>query len=415
MKSHTRSITDKLLILAVLIAVFGSGYAFGERKAQQSPRKASYTYSVKNIKDPKHASIDFALFWEAWNKLEDKYVNKEKIEPQALYYGAIKGMVAAAGDPYTFFLTPKENADSKQDLAGKFYGIGAELGLKNNSIVVVTPIKKSPAEKAGVRAGDIITKVNGKSTTNWTLFEAVSKIRGEINTQVTLTMLREGVDDELDIKITRGEIDVAFVEVTYEQDVAHIELSRFGDPTDDEWNELVDELLARKASGTLKGLVLDMRGNPGGLLESAIHISNEFVPLGTVIVKQEFADQDPQVYKATRQGRLIGVPVVVMVNKGSASASEIVAGALRATVKAPIVGENSFGKGTVQVAEDLSGGAGIHVTISKWVLPDGTWIHETGIKPDVAIKNDIPDGNTLTREIDKQLDKAIETLLQNRS
>ncbi len=411
--TRLKGIPDKLLILAVLVAVFGSGFAFGERRAQQRPRETSYNYTVKNVKDAKHSTIDFALFWEAWNKLEDKFVNKEKIDPQTLYYGAIKGMVAAAGDPYTFFLTPKENTESKQDLAGKFYGIGAELGLRNNAIVVVTPIKKSPAEKAGVRAGDIITKVDGKPTRNWTLFEAVSKIRGEKDTQVTLTMLREGMDDEISIKITRGEIDVPFVEVTYEKNIAHVELSRFGDPTDDEWNKLVDELLVRKNAGTLKGIVLDMRGNPGGLLESAIYVSNEFVKTGTVIVKQEFADQDPQIYKAARNGRLIGVPVVVMLNKGSASASEIVGGALRATVKAPIVGENSFGKGTVQVAEDLTGGAGIHVTISKWVLPDGTWIHETGIKPDIAIKNDIPDGNTLTRQLDKQLDKAFETLLQS--
>jgi len=411
--TRLKGIPDKLLILAVLVAVFGSGFAFGERRAQQRPRETSYNYTVKNVKDAKHSTIDFALFWEAWNKLEDKFVNKEKIDPQTLYYGAIKGMVAAAGDPYTFFLTPKENTESKQDLAGKFYGIGAELGLRNNAIVVVTPIKKSPAEKAGVRAGDIITKVDGKPTRNWTLFEAVSKIRGEKDTQVTLTMLREGMDDEISIKITRGEIDVPFVEVTYEKNIAHVELSRFGDPTDDEWNKLVDELLVRKNAGTLKGIVLDMRGNPGGLLESAIYVSNEFVKTGTVIVKQEFADQDPQIYKATRNGRLIGVPVVVMLNKGSASASEIVGGALRATVKAPIVGENSFGKGTVQVAEDLTGGAGIHVTISKWGLPDGTWIHETGIKPDIAIKNDIPDGNTLTRQLDKQLDKALETLLQS--
>ncbi len=404
-----------MLITTALIAVFASGYAVGERSVLQTPKGSTHNLKVENQKNPTEHTIDFALFWEAWNKLEAAYVDKEKIQPEKLYYGAIKGMVASVGDPYTFFLTPEENKESKQELAGSFFGIGAELGLKNNAIIIVTPIKKSPAERAGVRAGDIITKVNGEPTTNWTLFEAVNKIRGEKGTHVTLTMLREGKDDEITFKITRGEIEVPFVEVTYEGTVAHVQLSRFGDTTDDEWDKLVSDLTRRRTQGTLSGIVLDMRGNPGGLLDSAIHVSSEFVKKGTTIVKQEFADQDPRVYTSNRNGRLIGVPTVILLNKGSASASEIVAGALRANTKAPIIGENSFGKGTVQIAEDLSKGAGIHVTISKWVLPDNTWIHETGIKPDIAIKNDLEDGFTLTRETDKQLDKAIETLIEKKA
>jgi carboxyl-terminal processing protease len=405
-----KNITDKLLILTILVAVFISGYRLGEKNTYQQPRTPSYNYTVKNLEEGNTRELDFGLFWEAWNSLEEKYVDKEKLDPTVLYYGAIKGMVAAAGDPYTFFLTPEENAESKRDLAGKFYGIGAELGLRNNNIVIVTPLKNSPAEKAGIRPGDIIIKVDGKDVTNWTLFEAISKIRGEKSTQVKLTLLREGQDEEIEISITRDEIDIPFVEISFEDDVAIVELSRFGDPTNSLWDGVVDDILARKSQGTLSGIVLDMRGNPGGLLQSAVYISSEFLSNGDTIVKQEFADQDPEVYTANRTGKLLGVPVVVLQNKGSASAAEIVAGALRDNIGAKIVGENSFGKGTVQAADELSKGAGIHITISKWVLPKGGWIHETGIAPDVAVENDLPDGFTLTRKSDKQLDEAIKIL-----
>lgn len=405
-----KSITDKLLILTILIAVFASGYRLGEKKMRTAPRTPEYNYKVQNLEEGNTRNLDFSLFWEAWNRLEDEYVDKKKLDPKVLYYGAIKGMVAAAGDTYTFFLTPEENAESKRDLEGKFFGIGAELGLRNGTIVVVTPLKNSPAQKAGVRPGDIVSKVDGKSTANWTLFEAVSKIRGEKGTKVVLTMLREGAEDEMDIAITRGEIDVPFVEVEYEGNVAIIELSRFGDHTNDLWDGIVDTIVKKRAQGAVTGIVLDMRGNPGGLLQSAIHVSSEFLDKDAVIVKQEYADRDPEVFTATRKGRLVGMPVVILQNKGSASASEIVAGALRDNIGTRIVGENSFGKGTVQAAEELSKGAGIHITISKWVLPKGSWIHETGIKPDVAIKNDLSDGFTLTRDTDKQLDAALKEL-----
>lgn len=409
--SKLDSMTQKLLILAVLLGVFGSGYKYGQYKMSQSPRTPAFNYEVTNLEEGNTRNLDFGLFWEAWNVLEAKYVDKDKVDPQELYYGAIKGMVGAVGDTYTFFLTPEENEESKRDLAGKFFGIGAELGLEKNQIVIVTPLKNSPAEEAGVKPGDIIIKVDGESTEDWTLFEAVSNIRGEKGTEVILTMLREGVDKEIDIPITRNEINIPFVEVEYENDVAIVELSRFGDPTNDLWDSIVNDLVQRKNSGNLKGIVLDMRGNPGGLLQSAVHIASEFVSKDETIVTQEYADQEPEVYTSTRTGKLIGVPVVILQNEGSASASEIVAGALRDLTDATIVGQNSFGKGTVQVAEDLSGGAGIHVTISKWILPGGDWIQETGIEPDIVVENEVEDGNTLTRKTDTQLDTAINTVI----
>ena len=409
-KARLKSVTDKIIICAVLIAVFGAGYRLGEKRVQSQPRQAAYNYTVKNLEEGNTRDIDFALFWEAWNSLEQKYVDKKKIDPETLYYGAIKGMVAATGDSYTFFLTPEENKESKRDLEGKFFGIGAELGLRNNQIMIVTPLKNSPAEQAGIKPGDYITKVDGASTKNWTLFEAVNKIRGDKGTKVALTIVREGAEKELEIPVERGEINVPFVEVSYEDDVAIIELSRFGDPTNDLWDKITDEILEKKKAGQIKGIVIDVRGNPGGYLQSSIHIASDFVAPNTLIVKQEYADREPDVFTSTKEGKLKGVPVVILMNSGSASAAEIVAGALRDTIGAKIVGENSFGKGTVQTAEDLSSGAGIHITISKWILPKGSWINETGIKPDYPVENDIEEGNTLTRESDVQLTKAIEVL-----
>lgn len=409
-KARLKSVTDKIIICAVLIAVFGAGFRLGEKRVQSQPRQAAYNYTVKNLEEGNTRDIDFALFWEAWNSLEQKYVDKKKIDPETLYYGAIKGMVAATGDSYTFFLTPEENKESKRDLEGKFFGIGAELGLRNNQIMIVTPLKNSPAEQAGIKPGDYITKVDGASTKNWTLFEAVNKIRGDKGTKVALTIVREGAEKELEIPVERGEINVPFVEVSYEDDVAIIELSRFGDPTNDLWDKITDEILEKKKAGQIKGIVIDVRGNPGGYLQSSIHIASDFVAPNTLIVKQEYADREPDVFTSTKEGKLKGVPVVILMNSGSASAAEIVAGALRDTIGAKIVGENSFGKGTVQTAEDLSSGAGIHITISKWILPKGSWINETGIKPDYPVENDIEEGNTLTRESDVQLTKAIEVL-----
>lgn len=409
-KARLKSFTDKILIIAVLIAVFGSGYRLGQRKSQSSPRTSEYNYTVKNLDEGNSRDIDFSLFWEAWNAVEQKYVDKKKVDPQTLYYGAIKGMVASVGDSYTFFLTPDENKESKRDLEGKFFGIGAELGLKNNQIIIVTPLKSSPAERAGIKPGDYIMKVDGASTKNWTLFEAVNKIRGDKGTKVALTVARETAEEELTISVERGEINVPFVEVTYENNIAIVELSRFGDPTNDLWDTIAAEVLRKRQAGQLKGMIIDVRGNPGGYLQSAIHIASDFVPENTLIVKQEYADREPDLYNSTKEGKLKGIPVVMLMNAGSASAAEIVGGALRDVIGAKIVGENSFGKGTVQTAEDLTGGAGIHITISKWILPKGSWINETGIKPDYPVENTTEDGNTLTRETDLQLNKAIEVL-----
>lgn len=404
MKLH--NITDKLLIASVAIIIFATGFRLGQNNATFTPTN----FSVTNLEERNTKNLDFSLFWETWNKLTERYVNQDALDPQAMFYGAIKGVVSSVGDPYTFFLTPKENKQSKDDLSGKFEGIGAQLGLKNGNIVIIAPLRNSPAGEAGVRSGDIILKVDNKSTEGWSLQKAVSKIRGEQGTDVVLTVFRN--EEELDITITRDEIKVPSVELTFEDNVALLTLTRFGERTNADWDKAVQTIQERWKSGQISGMVLDLRDNPGGFLQSAVYIASEFLPEGKLVVKQQFSDESSDDFSVDRPGKLRDIPLVVLINQGSASASEIVAGALRDYNRAVLVGTKTFGKGSVQEALDLKGGAGLHVTIARWILPKGDWINGKGIKPEKEVKLEITDGNTRTRKLDIQLDKAIEILLK---
>lgn len=395
-KSH--KFTTIIFILAAAVFIFGAGFRLGEYKG----RAASFQAGQR--------AIDAVLFWQAWDKLQEKFVDKSKLKPQKMFYGAVKGMVASLGDPYTFFLTPEENKQSKEDLGNVFEGIGAQLGLKDGWIVVIAPLKNSPAQKAGLLAGDIIIKVNNDSTEGWTLPYAVSKIRGQKNTKVKLTIQRD--EKELVFEITRAAIEVDSVELTYEKEVAILKLVKFGDETPAEWNKAAATIRDRWESQQIKGMILDLRDNPGGYLEGSVLIASEFLPEGTLIVKQEKTDGTSQQYKVNNKGKLLDIPLVVLINKGSASASEIVAGALRDHKRAKLVGEKSFGKGSIQETIELKGGAGLHVTIAKWILPKGAWINHTGVKPDINVENKLPDGETVTRETDSQLAKALEMIVE---
>lgn len=390
--------TTTILSFAVAIFLFGTGYKLGEYRGQNI-----VVHSLQN-----NSNIDFSLFWETWRQLQEKYVDKKKIDPQKMYYGAIKGVAASVEDPYTFFLTPEENVQAKDDLGGKFEGIGAQLGLKDNHIVVIAPLKKSPAERAGVKAGDIIVKVNDQSTEAWTLFKAVSTIRGKKGTKVRLTVLRQG--KELTFNMLRDEITVESVELTYEQNVAVLKLNRFGDDTNRQWDTAIANVAKKWHDKQIAGMILDMRDNPGGYLQSSVYIASEFLPKGKVVVKQQYTNTPSEVYRVEREGKLTDIPLVVLVNKGSASASEIVAGALRDHKRVKLVGETTFGKGSIQEALDLKGGAGLHVTVAKWILPGGDWINGRGVKPDFVVEIKIKEGNTTTRQDDVQLDKALELL-----
>jgi carboxyl-terminal processing protease len=408
--SLTKKITDLLFILSFFILIFGAGYKLGEYHANQKKIERP-TYNIINIENKAaEKNLDFSLFWDTWEKVEQKFIDKEKLDPKKMFYGAIKGMVSSLDDPYTFFLTPEENKQSKDDLQGKFEGIGAQLGMKDNRVIVVSPLKNSPAEKAGVKAGDFINKVDGQSTKGWSLTYAVSKIRGPKGTKVKLTLERK--EKEIEVEITRAQINVPSIEISYEKNIAILKVSQFGENTIDEWDKAVFEIKEKWMKKEVKGMVLDLRDNPGGYLEGAVYLASEFLPMGKIVVRQESKTIANKEYKVIRQGELLEIPLVVLVNKGSASASEILAGALRDHKRAKIIGEKTFGKGSVQEALDLKEGAGLHVTVAKWILPNGDWINSKGIDPEIKVENQVKEGNTPTRSDDKQLDKAIEILLK---
>lgn len=406
---NLNKLTKILLILSLAVFLFGSGYKLGEYKTSVSKIERPL-YNILNTQSQNPKNLDFSLFWQVWDKLEQKFVEKQKLDPQKMFFGAIKGMVATLEDPYTFFLTPEENQQSKDDLEGKFQGIGAQLGLKDNRIIVIAPLKNSPAEKAGIKSGDIIAKVDGKSTEKWTLPQAVSKIRGPKGTKVRLTLIRQ--EKEFELEITRDEIKVPSVELTYEKNVAILKLSRFGDDTNDEWDKAIFEINKKWKNKKISGLILDLRDNPGGYLQGSVYIASEFLPFGSLVVSQQYKDGSSQKYYVDRRGNLLDIPLVILINKGSASASEIVAGALRDYQRAKLIGEKSFGKGSIQEALDLKDNAGLHVTVAKWILPKGEWINHRGIEPQIKVENKIKEGNTLTRQDDLQLEKAIEEIVK---
>ncbi len=430
-----------LFLVAIISALFG--YYIGVSKVSYDWKNYKPVLKVENRQPPSSkTNLDFALFWIVWDKIETSYYDKKALDGQKLLNGAITGMVQSLGDPYTVYLPPKQNTDFKQGMAGQFEGIGAELGMEENRIIVIAPLDGMPAQKAGVKSGDAILKVNNEATDGWTLVQTVEKIRGPKGTEVALDILHKDATKPTSIKITRGTITVKSVvgEVskiadikgvvidekkaegkTEEQkkaevpllgskdkQVAYIRLSQFGDNTNKEWISLINgiDIEIRKSDGKIKGVVLDMRNNPGGYLTDAAFIASEFISEGTVVI-QEKGPGERTVFSVNRKGLLTNVPIVVLINKGSASASEIVAGALRDHKRAKLVGETSFGKGTIQQAEDLGSGAGIHITIAKWLTPNEIWVHGKGLTPDIIVKPDEKDPKR-----DAQLEKAIEELVK---
>ena len=417
-------------VLIVLISFF-VGYFFGVNKVNLDWKNFKPVLNVASKEPPAGiVNVDFNLFWTVWQKLLANYYDKSKLDQQKMLNGAISGMVQSLGDPFTLYLPPVQNTNFKQGLAGQFSGIGAELGIEGKDIIVISPLDGSPAQRSGIKTGDKITKVNSEAIAGWSLSQTVDKIRGPKGTPVTLTVIHKSSGKSQDIQITRDTITVKSVamdirtakctlnscEVLDKTDTctganctqfAYIRLSQFGDNTNQEWTTLVMGISEKlKADKNVKGIVFDLRNNPGGYLSDATFIASEFLPQGEVVVSEDNGVSQLPMY-VSRPGSLADPKLVVLINKGSASASEIVAGALRDHKRAILVGETSYGKGTVQAAEDLGDGAGLHVTIAKWLTPSGTWVNGKGLTPDVSIQ---PDAKKPAEDV--QLDAAILQLLK---
>ncbi|MBU1322784.1 S41 family peptidase [Patescibacteria group bacterium] len=400
MKISLRQIRAGITVLSLMLLSGLVGFRIGSKNLQP--------VSFEKIEK---SEIDLGLFWQVWDKLGESYLIKENLKPQEMVWGAIKGMTASLGDPYTVFLPPEDNQSTKEELNGAFEGVGIELGFKDKTLAVVAPLAGMPAEAAGIKAGDYILHIKDElkgvdvDTIDMSLPEAVKFIRGKKGTEVALTVLHEGETETKVIKVKRDTIVIKSVALEWQgenKDVAWLKLSRFGDRTQSEWDEAVSEILKHKQ---LKGIILDLRNNPGGYLKGSVALASEFLKTGQIVVKQESAKGETETYSVTKAGKLLTQPLVVLVNKGSASSSEILSGALRDNQRAKIIGEKTFGKGTIQEALDVAEGAGLHVTTAKWLLPSGQWVNETkGITPEIEVQD-----NKETAK-DEVMEKAMENL-----
>ena len=398
-------IRNVFLVLALVSVAALVGYKAGERKA-------TIGTGVNT------SQLDLSMMWTVKNKLRQTFLEKDKMNDKSMVYGAIGGMVASLGDPYTVYLPPEQNKSTNEDLAGKFGGVGIMLGYKDKNVAVMSPLPKTPAEKAGILAGDLILKITDKAnkvdkdTSGMALEEAVKLIRGAVGTEVTLKMYRTGMANPWDVTLKRDNIVVPGVEMVWTDSpkgkVAWVKMYKFSDTLYSEWTPIVDQINQEKIKGKVAGIVLDLRNNPGGYLQASVMVASDFLKDG-VGVSQQSSDGKVEKYSVDKsQGRLLNDRLVVLVNGGSASAAEILAGALKDYKRAQLVGDKTFGKGTVQQPEDFPDGSGLHVTIAKWLLPDGSNIHGVGVEPDVAVAYVAP--TDPKDKTDNQLNKAIEVL-----
>jgi len=392
--SVIKKIKTPILLLVCFLAVFGIGYFTGKNAV------------VCNFCAPEN--VNFSLFWEAWDTVSKDFVDPSKLDSKKMTYGAISGMIKALGDPYTSFFSPDDTKSFLEEVSGSFEGIGMEISVKKNQLQIVSPIENTPAQKAGLRAGDKILKINDKYTTDMTAEEAVSLIRGPQGTEVALNILREEWSSPKEFKIKRAVIEVP--SLTWKilnngkEDVAYIKLYHFNEKADSDFPKIAFEI--EKSSA--KKIIIDLRNNPGGYLEVSQRIASWFLERGQTVVIEDFGGKkEDDIFKATGNPRLLGYPIVVLINEGSASASEILAAALRDNISAKLVGKTSFGKGSVQQLMDLSDNSSIKITIAKWLTPKRVQINEKGLTPDIEIditEEDINSGK------DPQLDKALEII-----
>ena len=403
-------INTKNLIISVsiilLAGAFVGGFYIGKNGNQLTrftQKQIAYSEEARNLSavNPED-TFDFNLYWEVWDALKRNYVDKIKIKDKDLFYGSLRGLAEAVDDPYTVFMDPQEAKEFMDDLAGTFEGIGAEVGVRNDIVTIIAPLDGMPAQKAGLRAGDKVYAVDGESTIGLSLDKVVKKIRGPKGTQVTLTIIRDQ-DKPQDIVLTRAVIFVKSVKTEMRSDgIFVIKISNFNDDTLSLFYEAVNTALLKNP----KGIIIDLRNNPGGYLETAVDIASEWIEGGPVVAEQ-FGENKRTEYPSNGRARLKNFPTVVLVNQGSASASEILAGALRDYKKATIVGEKTYGKGSVQSLRDLSDGSALKVTVAKWLTPAGDFINDKGLESNIVVEISEKEINN---NLDPQLDKALEIL-----
>lgn len=390
-------VNKKWLYLVMGIVLAGAVYLLGVTQGYYQRLSASDFASVfrSELSGRKVGDADLGLLWDVVGKIDEKFIGTPNYRD--MVYGAIRGAVEGLGDPYTVYADPEENKEFFEGLDGVYEGIGAEIDILNGQLTIVAPLAGSPAETAGVKPGDVVTAIDGVTVSGLTMNDVLAKIKGPAGTVVNLTIQRAD-SAPLVIPVTRKVIKRDSVETKIEDGIAVIRIFKFAGDTEAEFKKAVEKILTEGA----RGVVLDLRGNPGGYLDAGVAVANEFISSGT-IVEERFKTGVITPFEADGKGRLLNMPVVVMVNGGSASASEILAGALQDTKRAQVVGTQSFGKGSVQEVVSFPDGSSLRVTVAKWYTPNGRSISDGGITPDKVVEDNDPNK-------DLQLDTAKELL-----
>lgn len=405
LSSSQKFFPRSILVLFCLVMISSSffiGLFLGKQQGVREavPEGEGHVLSQGGSPEELARDVSFDQFWDVWQVLKEAYY-RQPVSEKTLFYGAMHGLVSALGDPYTTFFDPQEAKEFESVLNGSFEGIGAEIGIRDDQLQIIAPLAGSPAEQAGILSGDQIFAINGEDTFGMTIEQAVSKIRGERGTTVVLTIARE-TKEPFDVTIVR---DIILLDsVTWEmqdQTIAVLHIYTFGEDVVTQFTESVNEILAQGATG----LIVDVRNNSGGLLDACIKIVGSWIGNETVVLEK--VQEEQRAYRAQTTPRLADIPTVVLVNGGSASASEILAGALQDYKKATIVGTQTFGKGSVQTYQELEDGSGVKYTIAEWLTPLGRSIHEIGIEPDVLVDLSVED---IQAGQDPQLKTALEIL-----
>ncbi|MBI1812447.1 PDZ domain-containing protein [Candidatus Peregrinibacteria bacterium] len=412
----SRSVTAALLPVLTLFLGLQIGMVY---EVQKSTQRTMHTTMIVSrgtgndvvIEDPQ-TQADLSFLWTVWQTLLHSYIAPQDLRPNALVFGAAEGLVRSVGDPYTVLMSAKQTERFRQTISGTLEGIGAELKEKDHLIVVVAPLKGSPAEKSGLRADDVIAAVDGTSVEGLSLTEVVSRIRGSKGTPVKLTVYRRTESKPLTLTIIRAAIQVPSVESTIVKTqtgaLAVLTLNEFGENSMIEVRSALQQF--KNAKPAVRGIVLDLRDNGGGLLEGAVELTSMFVKKGT-IVSVEHRGEPLEVHDALGHPLFPDLPMAVLVNEGTASSSEITAGALQDLGRATIIGMKTYGKGTVQEVLDLPGGSSLRVTVARWLTPKGKNLGKEGVMPDIVVDLTTAD---IDAKKDRQMDAAVEWLTSHR-
>ena len=385
--------------------VVGAGFGVGVYVGYSQGPAIDQVTSLYNKETAKPAEVDFSPFWKAWSLVEEKYVAAgDGLDRQRMVYGAISGMVDALDDPYTVFFPPAEKELFESEIEGRFEGIGAEIGMRKSILTIISPLTGSPAAGAGLLPGDKIVRIDDTVTSDLNLDEAGRLIRGEKRTVVALTILRNGEDETRVIKITRDTIRIPILDMEKrEGGIFIIRLYNFSEQAPLEFRKALQEM-ARSGSNKL---VLDLRNNPGGFLDASVDIASWFLESGKVIAREAFGDGSELEHRSRGYNALGAIPTVILINGGSASASEILAGALRDHLQIQLIGTKTFGKGSVQELVDVTNDTSLKITIARWLTPSGVSLSENGLDPDVVIEITPKDIEELR---DPQMERALEIL-----